>query len=127
MTAIHLGALALGPFQRLQRIAFITADASGQHHAFSFFIIIVVHHLVEPLRWRQNSMRAAEMITQRTEESKQERLERQQRELEQMRQAVANYSGPITKCPRYKTSDPNARPRGLTRRARFRNADGRID
>ena len=39
------------------------------------------------------------------EESKHEKLEREQREREQMRQAVAAYSGPITKCPRGKTSD----------------------
>ena len=67
-----------------------------------------------------------EMITQRTEESDLERWERQQRELEEMWQAIANYTGPITKCPPGKSTDPNVRPfRGGTRRARFRNAEGR--
>ena len=41
------------------------------------------------------------------EESKHEKLEREQREREQMRLAIAAYTGPITKCPRGKsTSDP---------------------
>ena len=43
---------------------------------------------------------------QRTE-SEGEKRERLEREREQMRQAVANYSGPITRCPQGKTSDPN--------------------
>jgi hypothetical protein len=47
---------------------------------------------------------------QRTAETDLERLERQQREREAMRQAVAEYRGPVTKCPPGKTSDPNARP-----------------
>ena len=44
---------------------------------------------------------------QRTAETETEKRERQQRELEEMRQAIAAYTGPITKCPRGKsTSDP---------------------
>ena len=42
------------------------------------------------------------------EESKHEKLEREQREREQMRQAIAAYRGPVTKCPPYKTTDPSA-------------------
>ncbi|MFZ0348259.1 MAG: hypothetical protein WBV51_25220 [Pseudolabrys sp.] len=41
------------------------------------------------------------------EESKHEKLEREQREREQMRLAIADYKGPVTICPRGKsTSDP---------------------
>jgi hypothetical protein len=56
--------------------------------------------------------------------SEYEKRERQQRELEAMRLAVAAYTGPVTKCPAGRTTDPHAvRPfRGRTRRARFRNA-----
>ena len=40
-------------------------------------------------------------------ETETERLERQQREREAMRQAIADYTGPVTKCPPGKTtSDP---------------------
>lgn len=41
------------------------------------------------------------------EESKHEELERQKLEREQMRLAITAYTGPITECPRGKsTSDP---------------------
>ena len=55
---------------------------------------------------------------------KYEKRERQKRELEQMRLAIANYTGPITKIPPGRTTDPHAvRPfRGNARRARFRNS-----
>jgi lipopolysaccharide/colanic/teichoic acid biosynthesis glycosyltransferase len=61
-----------------------------------------------------------EWRTMQREESKHEKLEREQREREQMRQAVAAYSGPITKCPRGKTSDQHqdfgvAQTRGVRR------------
>ena len=49
------------------------------------------------------------------ENQKHEKLEREQREREQMRQAVAAYSGPVTKCPPFKTTDPLARPKGRPR------------
>jgi hypothetical protein len=63
-----------------------------------------------------------EMIhTQRTAESESEKRERQKREREAMRQAVANYTGPVTKCPPFKTTDPLARPKGRPRWPR-RNA-----
>jgi hypothetical protein len=60
-------------------------------------------------------------------ESEYEKRERQQRELEQMRLAIAAYTGPITKCPAGRTTDPHAiRPfRGRTRRPRPPNGDGR--
>ena len=65
-----------------------------------------------------------EMITQRTEESDLERWERQQRELEEMWQAIANYTGPVTKCPPGKIERPNGvRRPGRTQKAR--NGDGR--
>jgi hypothetical protein len=44
-------------------------------------------------------------ITQRTQETEAEKLERLQREREAMRQAVAAYTGPVTKCPPFKTTD----------------------
>jgi len=65
-------------------------------------------------------------ITQRTQETEAEKLERLQREREQMRLAIASYTGPVTKCPPFKTTDPSARPRGRPRWPR-RNADGRSD
>ena len=40
------------------------------------------------------------MITDEKLERLPERLERQQRECEAMRQAIAAYTGPMTKCPR---------------------------
>ena len=83
-------------------------------------------HLVEPLQWRQNLHSDLGMANMQREESKHEKLERQQREREAMRQAVAAYAGPITKCPPYKTTDPLARPRGRLRWPR-RNADGRSE
>ena len=44
---------------------------------------------------------------QRTEESPHEKLERLRREREEMQRAIAAYTGPITKCPRDRsTSDP---------------------
>ncbi|MGC2585568.1 MAG: hypothetical protein WA445_04685 [Pseudolabrys sp.] len=43
-------------------------------------------------------------FTQRTAETETERLERQQREREAMRQAIAAYTGPITSCPPGKTT-----------------------
>ena len=46
-------------------------------------------------------------FTQRTQETEAERLERQQREREAMRSAIASYPGRVTKCPPGKsTSDP---------------------
>jgi hypothetical protein len=44
-------------------------------------------------------------ITQCTQETEAEKLERLQREREAMRQAVAAYTGPVTKCPPFKTTD----------------------
>ena len=37
---------------------------------------------------------------------KYEKLEREQREREQMRQAVAAYASPIIKCPPFRTNQP---------------------
>jgi hypothetical protein len=34
-----------------------------------------------------------------------EKLERQEREREAMRQAIAAYTGPITKCPAYRSTN----------------------
>jgi hypothetical protein len=59
-------------------------------------------------------------------ESKHDKLERQQRELEEMQRAIAAYTGPVTKCPPFKTTDPLARPKGRPRWPR-RNVDGRSD
>jgi hypothetical protein len=53
--------------------------------------------------------------TQRTADTDLERLERQQREREEMQRAIAAYAGPVTKCPPFKTTDPHARPRGRPR------------
>ena len=87
-------------------------------------------HLVEPLRWRQNLEFAGDgemRFTQRTQETEAEKLERLQREREQMRLAIASYTGPVTRCPTGKsTSDPygfgkHRRPP----RTRARNGDGR--
>ena len=39
------------------------------------------------------------------QESEAEKQERQQRELEAMRQAIAAYTGPVTKCPPFKTTE----------------------
>ena len=76
----------------------------------------------------QNSLGNGKMrFTQRTQETEAERLERQQREREAMRSAIASYPGPVTKCPPGKsTSDPyglgkHRRPA----RTRARNGDGR--
>ena len=44
------------------------------------------------------------------QESEAEKQERQQRELEAMRQAIAAYTGPITKCLPGQVS-PNVQPR----------------
>ena len=60
-------------------------------------------------------------VMQRTAESLQEKLERQQREREEMRQAIAAYTGPVTKIPQGKT----AAQAGIYRRrtqTRIRNA-----
>ena len=46
-------------------------------------------HLVEPSQWRQNLHSDLGMANMQREESKHEKLERQQREREQMRQAIA--------------------------------------
>lgn len=43
------------------------------------------------------------ITTQRTQETEQEKRERQEREREAMRQAIAAYSGPVTKIPPGKT------------------------
>ena len=65
--------------------------------------------------------------TQRTQETEPERRERLQREREAMQQAIASYTGPVTKCPTGRsTSDPyglgkHRRPA----RTRARNGDGR--
>ena len=78
--------------------------------------------LREPQRRRQNNLEprwGGEI--QRTAESQQEKLERQQRELEQMRAAIAAYTGPVTKIPQGKT----AAQAGIYRRrtqTRIRNA-----
>ena len=63
------------------------------------FVPSLVPHLVEPLQWRQNLKfdGGGEMITA---ESEAEKRERQHREREAMRQAIAAYTGPITKCPK---------------------------
>jgi hypothetical protein len=81
-------------------------------------------HLVEPQRWRQNNLGASmgrREATEHTAESLQEKLERQQREREQMRLAIAAYSGPVTRIPQGKT----AAQAGIYRRrtqGRIRNA-----
>ena len=64
------------------------------------------------------------MITDESLERLREKVERQRRELEEMQRAIASYTGPVTKIPPGKTTDPHAvRPfRGNARRARFRNA-----
>ena len=85
-------------------------------------------HLVEPQRWRQNLHSDLGMANmQRTAETETEKRERQQRELEQMRQAIADYKGPVTICPRGKsTSDPYGLGKHRQRpHARARNGDGR--
>jgi hypothetical protein len=67
-------------------------------------------------------------MIQRTAETEPEKLERQQREREAMRQAIAAYTGPITKCPPCKTTWGwlSRRPNGTrSLRARGRNANGR--
>ena len=61
------------------------------------------------------------------EESPHEELERLRREREEMQRAIAAYTGPITKCPRGKSSSD---PWGLGKhrrpaRTRARNGDGR--
>jgi hypothetical protein len=66
------------------------------------------------------------MITDESLERLREKVERQRRELEEMQRAIAAYSGPITKCPPFKTTDPSVRPRGRPRWPR-RNADGRSE
>jgi hypothetical protein len=45
-----------------------------------------------------------EMANMQREESKHEKLEREQREREQMREAIAAYSGPVTRIPPGKTT-----------------------
>ena len=67
-------------------------------------------------------------FTQRTQETEAERLERQQREREAMRSAIAAYPGPVTKCPPGQVDQPT--PYGLGKhrrpaRTRARNGDGR--
>jgi hypothetical protein len=57
------------------------------------------------------------MANMRREESKYEKLELEQREREQMRQAVAAYASPIIKCPPFRTNRPERqapRPTALT-------------
>jgi len=70
--------------------------------------------------------RDSEMITDESLGRLREKVERQRRELEEMQRAIAAYTGPVTKCPPYKTTDPSARPRGRPRWPR-RNADGRSE
>jgi hypothetical protein len=65
-----------------------------------------------------------EMITDEKLERLREKVEQQRRELEEMQRAIAAYTGPVTKCPPFKTTDPSARPKGRPRWPR-RNADGR--
>ena len=48
------------------------------------------------------------------EESKHEKLEREQREREQMRQAVAAYASPIIKCPPFRTNRPERQAQRAT-------------
>ena len=45
------------------------------------------------------------MITDESLERLREKVKRQRRELEEMQRAIAAYSGPITKCPPFKTTD----------------------
>ena len=52
------------------------------------------------------------MITDENLERLREKVERQRRELEEMQRAIAAYTGPVTKCPPFKTTDPHARPKG---------------
>jgi hypothetical protein len=56
----------------------------------------------------------SEMITDEKLERLPERLERQQREREAMRQAIAAYTGPITKCPPGKSTNVQPRRRPQT-------------
>jgi hypothetical protein len=70
--------------------------------------------------------RDSEMITDESLGRLREKVERQRRELEEMQRAIAAYTGPVTKCPPYKTTDPSARPRRRPRWPR-RNADGRSE
>jgi hypothetical protein len=84
--------------------------------------------LVEPLRRRQNLEFAGDgemRFTQRTAETETEKLERQQREREAMRQAIAAYTGPITKCPPGKTTWSWLRSGKRSPGWRIRKANGR--
>jgi hypothetical protein len=58
-------------------------------------------------------------------ESEYEKRERQQREREEMRQAVANYTGPIRKIPQGKTGADGWIRRRPPHQAKARNGDGR--
>ena len=65
------------------------------------------------------------MHTQRTQETEAERLERLQREREEMKRAIAYYAGPVTICPRGKsTSDPYGLGKHRRPASRARNGDG---
>jgi hypothetical protein len=58
-------------------------------------------------------------------ESEAEKRQRQERELEQMRQAIANYRGPITRIPQGKTGAEGWIRRRSPHQAKARNGDGR--
>jgi len=81
--------------------------------------------LVEPQRWRQNLHSDLGMANMQREESKCEKLEREQREREQMRQAIAAYSGPVTRIPPGKTTWGWLRSAKKRPGWRMRKANGR--
>ena len=95
---------------------------SPHKRAIPFVRLLRQRRIVLMLRWRQSRSLEFDGGGEMTDE----KLERRQREREAMRQAIAAYTGPITKCP--PGTSTNVLPRRRTQEnAQVRNSEIRSD